>query len=283
MEHNSLVRPLHCAAERGAVITSVAGDERGFVDPRAVAAAIRPETKLIALSHCSNVTGGIQPLAEIGKLARTNGVYLLVDAAQSAGVLPIDVKEMNIDLLAAPGHKGLLGPQGTGVLYIAEGIPLAPMFVGGTGGYSDSDEQPAALPERYESGTQNTPGIAGLKAGVDFINEIGIEAIRKKESYLVSLMAQGLKEIPRVKVVSPSDPRSHCGPVSFTIEGGDPSMIGFTLDREYGILVRVGLHCAPQAHRTIGTYPEGTVRVSPGFFNTETDIEALLDAVRQIA
>ncbi|HKZ17843.1 MAG TPA: aminotransferase class V-fold PLP-dependent enzyme, partial [Geobacteraceae bacterium] len=156
-------------------------------------------------------------------------------------------------------------------------------IVGGTGGYSASAEQPDAMPERYESGTINTPGIAGLKAGVDFILSTGIEAIRKKESLLVSLICEGLQSIEGVVLHGPENPEHHCGPVSFNVEGLDSSEIGFTLDREYDISVRVGLHCAPDAHKTIGTYPEGTVRVSPGFFNSEDEIEIFLDAMRHIA
>jgi cysteine desulfurase/selenocysteine lyase len=282
MEHNSLVRPLHRAAQGGVEISWVGCDRRGFAVPASMASAIRPDTRLVALSHCSNVTGTVQPIAEIGRLARQAGALLLVDAAQSAGVLPIDVDEMMVDLLAVPGHKGLYGPQGTGVLYVAEGVELTPLLVGGTGGYSDSSAQPCAMPERYESGTMNTPGIAGLKAGVDFIRSTGIDVIRKKESLLVSMVMQGLKRIPGVTVFGPDRTDLHCGPVSFIAEGFDPSAVGFALDGEYDICVRVGLHCAPEAHKTIGTYPEGTVRVSPGFFNTEEDIEAFLKALRNI-
>ncbi len=282
MEHNSLARPLHQAAQRGVEVTWVGCNRQGFVDPAGIASAIRPKTRLVALSHCSNVTGALQPVAEIGLLARRSGILFLVDAAQSAGVVPINVQELNIDLLAAPGHKGLLGPQGTGLLYIAEGLELSPLIVGGTGGYSDASEQPDSMPERYESGTLNTPGIAGLKAGVDFIRSTGIEAVRKKESLLVSLLAEGLGPIEGVILHKPENSERHCGPVSFTIQGLDPSEIGFTLDRDYDISVRVGLHCAPDAHKTIGTYPQGTVRVSPGFFNSEKEIEIFLDAVRNI-
>ena len=186
MEHNSLVRPLHRAAQGGVEVTWVGCDRSGFVDPASIVSSIRPQTRLIALSHCSNVTGTVQPVVEIGRIARQGGIVFLLDAAQSAGVVDIDVNECMIDLLAAPGHKGLFGPQGTGVLYVAEGVELEPLLVGGTGGYSSSSSQPDALPERYESGTLNTPGIAGLKAGVDFINATGLENIHRKEALLVS-------------------------------------------------------------------------------------------------
>lgn len=282
MEHNSLARPLYRAEQGGVEVTWVQCDRQGFVDPGLVRSALRPETRLIALSHCSNVTGSVQPVEEIGLLARKAGVLFLVDAAQSAGVISIDVGELNIDLLAAPGHKGLLGPQGTGILYIAEGLELSPLIVGGTGGYSDRAGQPDAMPERYESGTLNTPGIAGLGAGVDFITSTGLEVIRKKEALLVSILSEGLGEIAGVKLHGYENPERHCGPVSFAVESIDPSEVGFILDREFDISVRVGLHCAPTAHKTIGTWPQGTIRVSPGFFNTEKDIEMFLDAMRKI-
>jgi cysteine desulfurase family protein len=282
MEHNSLVRPLHLAGQRGVEITWVDGDDRGFVDPRRIAAALRPTTRLVALAHCSNVTGTIQPVGEIGALARNTGALLLVDAAQSAGVIPIDVAALQIDLLAVPGHKGLFGPPGSGFLFVAEGVELKPLFVGGTGGYSTGVEQPEALPERFESGTMNTPAIAGLKAGVAFIRETGIDVIRKNETALVARLREGLDEIPGVAVFGPAAPSAHCGPLSFTVSGHDPSQIAFLLDRDHEVSVRAGLHCAPFAHRTIGTYPAGTVRVSPGYFNTNEDIDYFLQALRII-
>lgn len=282
MEHNSLVRPLHRAAQLGVAVTWVEGDRSGFVDSRLIGEAIRPNTRLVALSHCSNVSGVIQPVGEIGRLARQAGALFLVDAAQSAGYLPIDVGSMMIDLLAAPGHKGLFGIQGTGLLYVAEGVELAPLLVGGTGGFSTGPEQPDTFPERFESGTLNTPGIAGLKAGVEFILETGLEMLRNKESALVAELLAGLRKTPGVTVHGPEEPERRGGVVSFTMAGADPSRIGFQLDQDYDISVRTGLHCAYAAHKTIGTFPEGTVRVSPGYFNSERDIEAFLKALREI-
>lgn len=282
MEHNSLVRPLHRAAQSGVEVTWVEGDRSGFVDSRKIGEAIRPNTRLVALSHCSNVTGVIQPIEEIGPLAREAGALFLVDAAQSAGCLPIDVNEMRIDLLAAPGHKALYGVQGTGFLYIAEGVELTPLLVGGSGGHSAGPEQPDAMPERFESGTLNTPGIAGLKAGVEFIRETGVDRIRGRESALVGQLLEGLRDMPGVAVHGPDAPEKRGSVVSFTVEGFDPSRIGFRLDQDYDICVRVGLHCAFSAHKTIGTFPAGTVRVSPGYFNSEGDIEDFLKALREI-
>jgi len=282
MEHNSLVRPLYRAAQMGIEVTWVEGDRNGLVDSRRIGAAIRPNTRLVALSHCSNVTGTIQPIEEIASLARKSGALLLLDAAQSAGVFRIDVRGMMIDLLAAPGHKGLFGPQGTGLLYIADGVELTPLLVGGTGGQSAGPDQPAAMPERFESGTPNTPGIAGLKAGVEFLLEAGLAALRRKEIELTRSLLEGLRSIPGVTVHGPRSAEERCGLVSFTVAGFDPSRVGFHLDRDYALCVRVGLHCAFSAHKTIGTYPEGTVRVSPGYFNTDGDIEAFLKALRSI-
>jgi len=282
VEHNSLVRPLHAASGRGVEVTSVAADRRGFVTPDAVAAAMRPNTRLVALSHCSNVTGALQPVEEIGAEVKKRGALLLVDAAQSAGMIPLDAPALGIDLLAAPGHKGLLGPQGTGILYVAEGTELTPLMVGGTGVHSSDEEQPAAMPERYESGTLNTPGIAGLGAGVAFIARTGISAIRERETSLVRQILEGLAGMRRVTVHGPAADEPRGSVVSFSATDMDPQTIGFCLDHDHDISVRVGLHCAPSAHRTIGTYPTGTVRVSPGFFTTDNDVELFLRALREI-
>lgn len=282
MEHNSLLRPLHRAAQAGVEVTWVAGDRSGYVASRSIAAAIRPDTRLVALSHCSNVTGVIQPIEEIGPLARQAGALFLVDAAQSGGSLPIDVAAMMIDLLAVPGHKGLYGVQGTGFLYIAEGIELTPLLVGGAGAHSTGPEQPDTMPERFESGTLNTPGIAGLKAGVEFIVATGMATIRRKEQDLVAQILAGLREIPGVTVHGPDAAACRGSVVSFTVAGCDPAELGYRLDRDYDISVRTGLHCAFSAHETIGTFPAGTVRASPGYFNNAADVEDFLKALRAI-
>jgi selenocysteine lyase/cysteine desulfurase len=245
--------------------------------------AIRAETALVAISHCSNVTGTIQPIAAIGSITRSCGVPLLVDAAQSAGSMDLNVTAMQIDLLALPGHKGLLGPQGTGALYVGEGIDLDPLLVGGTGTHSSLMDQPEELPERLESGTLNLPGIAGLKAGVEYILETGLSTIRSKEILLVEMILDGMRAIPAITQYGLQDAAMRGAPVSFTMEGYEPSEIGFILDQKYDISVRTGLHCAPALHQAIGTYPSGTVRVSPGWFTTETDIESLLHALHAIA
>jgi cysteine desulfurase family protein len=283
MEHNSLARPLHAAAATGVKIDWVQADAEGYVTAASILAAVRPDTRLVAMTHCSNVSGSVNPVAEIGALLKETDVIFLVDGAQSAGSLPIELAVMNIDLFAAPGHKGLYGPQGTGLLYVAPGIRLEPLLHGGTGGGSSELELPLELPERYESGTMNTPAVAGLKAAVDFLLDKGVTTVHAAEQQLVSRLITGLTGIAGVTVYNRSPDRPRGSVVSFTVAGMDPSRTGFLLDSDYGIAVRVGLHCAPLAHRTIGTYPEGTVRVSPGIFNTEEDIDRFIAAVAAIA
>jgi cysteine desulfurase / selenocysteine lyase len=281
MEHNALARPLHLMKARGVEVSFVSAAPDGTVSERAVAQAMRGNTRLVALAHCSNVTGTLQPIGEIAGVARAGGALFLVDAAQSAGYLPLDAEEMGIDLLAAPGHKGLFGPPGTGVLAIGAGIQLEPLLVGGTGGNASSPDQPEELPERLESGTLNTPALAGLKAGVEFILETGLEQIRAKEQALVQQLIAGLVRQPGLTLYGPRGVERGSA-VSFNLDGHDPATLGFLLDHNYDISVRVGLHCAPNVHRTIGSYPAGTVRVSPGFFTSPEDIDRFLEALREI-
>lgn len=281
--HNSLVRPLTRLERLGVRVTRVAPAPGSFsVSPKAVEEAITPATRLIALTHASNVSGVVQPVEEIGGLARKRGVPLLIDAAQSAGVLPLDVQAENIDLLALSGHKGPLGPTGTGILYVSSRLELEPLKEGGTGTVSESEEQPLDRPSRYESGTPNTVGIAGLGAGLRHVLSEGVETIRRRELELAALLLEGLAANPRVTVYGPQD-GNRVGVVSFRIEGWSPGDAGAVLDQAFDIQVRTGLHCAPAAHRTLGTSPEGTVRASIGAFNTRDHIEALLDAVERIA
>lgn len=284
MEHNAVSRPLHALADRGVEVVKVQADYMGQVSPSAIreAASVSGKTRMVVMSHCSNVTGTIQPIEEIGPWCRREGILFLVDAAQSAGLLPIDVQEMSIDLLAAPGHKSLLGPPGTGLLYVAEGLQPAPLIFGGTGGNSLSPSMPEDLPERLESGTLNTSGLAGLLAGIDYVRQQGPERIRSHKAALLDHLLHGLRSLPGTRIYGPAMAERHGGAVSFTVEGRDPAEIGFLLDDEYGICVRTGLHCAPEAHRTIGTLPSGTIRVSPGLFNAEKDIDALLTALEKI-
>ena len=284
MEHNSVIRPLRVLQDRGVQVVKVPADSTGWVDPRLIKEACHfKRTRLVAMTHCSNVTGTIQPVEEVALWCRREGILFLLDAAQSAGVLPIHVETMNIDLLAVPGHKGLLGPQGTGALYVREGIDLAPLVYGGTGANSHSDLQPDEFPERLESGTLNTPGLAGLKAGIDFIRREGLDKVREREREHVHTLLEEMKGMPEVDLYGPADSSLQGGVVSFNLCDRDPAEIGFLLDHRHGILTRVGLHCAPDAHRSIGSYPRGTVRISPGYFTTDSDIDRFLTALRTLA
>ncbi len=283
MEHNSMARPLHNAASSGAEITWVQADADGYVTRAQIEAALRPETKMVAMTHCSNVTGSVNPVEEIGPLLRSRGILFLVDGAQSCGCYPIDISTMCIDLFAAPGHKGLYGPPGTGFLYVAPGIDLHPLIHGGTGSGSSELNQPQTLPERHESGTMNTPAIAGLLAGVEFVAQRGIDSIHAYEMDLLERLEKGICGIQGVTVYNAASKKPKCAVTSLTMEKKDSATIGFLLEHEYGISVRVGLHCAPLAHKTIGTYPEGTVRISPALFNTASDIDRLIFALGAIS
>jgi len=282
VEHNSVIRPLKKLERAGVKYSQVPCSPQGNLNFRLLQRSLKPKTKLIILTHASNVTGSIFPIQEVGAFARSKGIFFMVDAAQTAGLLPIDVQKMNIDLLAGPGHKSLYGPQGTGFLYIANGVDLKPLKEGGTGTDSDSDEQPETLPHGFESGTLNTPGIAGLGAGISFVLEQGIAKIWKKEKFLTQNLIQGLKRIKGIRIYGPGKMEERVPVVSFNVESMDPAEVGFLLDDLYDILVRTGLHCAPHAHRTLGTFPAGTVRVSLGFFNTAEEIRALLRAIHEI-
>jgi len=283
IEHNSVMRPLRALEEEGVEVTVVNCSSQGFLQQRDVQSAVKPNTKLIVLNHASNVAGSILPVAEVGKIARENNLVLLVDAAQTAGAYPIDVEAMNIDLLAFTGHKTMLGPQGTGGLYIREGIDLKPLKFGGTGSRSEEERQPDFLPDKYESGTLNVVGLAGLAAGVRFVLTEGVELIREEEKKLTDRLLDGLANIDSITIYGGLDAENRVGLVSFNIDGLLPSEVGFQLDEEYEIMCRVGLHCAPAAHKTIGTFPTGAVRLSLSHFTTEEDIEKTIRAVEKIA
>lgn len=283
MEHNSVTRPLRVLQERGVQVVKVAADSFGRVDSAALRQACLEPTRMVVLSHCSNVTGTLQPLEEIGPWCRKQGILLLVDAAQSAGVFPLHVEALKIDLLAVPGHKGLLGPLGTGLLYVRDGLQPRPLMYGGTGGNSGSDLPIEEMPDRLECGTLNATGLAGLKAGVEYLQSRGVAQLRALEIALMEQLIAGLRQIPDVSLYGPLDPVHHGAVLSFNLKGVDPAELGYRLDHDFDILVRVGLHCAPDAHRSIGTFPRGTVRVSPGHFNTRAEIDHLLSAVATLS
>ena len=284
VEHNSVMRPLRILESRGVSLSVVPCSLRGELDPGDLPALIKANTKAIVLTHASNVTGTIMPVYEIGKIARDHGLILCMDAAQTAGAMPIDVEQMNIDLLAFTGHKSLFGSQGTGGLYIRRGLEerIPPLTVGGTGSRSEFESQPDFMPDKYESGTPNAVGLAGLGAGVDFILSRGVENIRARETELTQHFLDGLKSINGVHVYGVGDASRQTAVVSFNIDGIAPSEATLTFDDQFGIMSRPGLHCAPAAHRTIGTFPEGTIRFSFGYFNTEDEIDIALKSLRSL-
>jgi len=285
MEHNSVMRPLRFLEETGLELSVVQCDDSGVSDPELIRKAVKGNTRLIIMNHGSNVSGTIAPVAETGRVAREEGVLFCVDSAQTAGCVPIDVNEMNIDLLCFSGHKGLLGPTGTGGLYIKKGLEksLVPLMHGGTGSRSEYELQPDFMPDMFESGTLNILGIAGLLASVEFILSTGVENIRESEILLADALLNGLSGIPGVRVYGPLDLTRRTSVISFNIEGMYPSDVSLMLDEEHGILTRPGLHCAPSAHKTIGSFPAGTTRFSPGFFTTMGEIEEAIRAVHAIA
>jgi cysteine desulfurase family protein len=282
LEHNSVSRPLRQLELDGRItLTRLPADGGGTLDPDAVRRAITPRTRLIALTHASNVLGTIQPLADIGRIAREHDLLFLVDAAQSIGVVPIDVQALHIDLLAFPGHKGLMGPTGTGALYVGPRVQVRPWREGGTGGDSSRETQPTEFPYFLEGGTPNVLGIAGLNAGIRYVIERGPEAIRRHEVALTERLWQRLDELG-CPVYGHRDPDRHVGTLSFRSEVLPAADLGGILDQAFDIAIRPGLHCAPYIHRALGTFPDGLVRVSPGLFNTEADIDRLADALAEI-
>ncbi len=283
MEHNSVMRPLRHLEALGADLTVLPCSQEGSLEPAQVRQAIGPKTRLVVTTHGSNVTGAILPVEEIARICRQAEVPYLVDAAQTAGVCSLDLSRMGIDLLAFTGHKGLLGPTGTGGLYIRPGLELSPLIRGGTGSLSDQETQPEFPPDRYESGTVNVIGLAGLAAGVDYLLEKGTTLVREHDKVLLRSFLDAARGNSGCHVYGPSDPERQVGVVSFNIEGVSPSEVGRLLDSEFDIMCRIGLHCAPIAHRTMGTFPDGTVRFSWGSFNTIEEIARAMDALERIA
>jgi cysteine desulfurase family protein len=297
LEHNSVLRPLRDLRDRlGVEVTSVSANAAGQVEPAECRRALRPETKLIALVHVSNVTGALQPIADVGEIARDAGVLFLVDAAQSAGHVPIDLANLPVDLLACPGHKGLLGPLGTGLLYIRPGVEeqLHSVRQGGTGSQSEDDHQPDVLPDKYESGNHNAPGLCGLEASLGYLQSLAVEhtldapaaveSIQRHEHDLIARLMVGLSAVNGVHIHGPAAAEDRVGVASITIDGFEPHVAATILDENFGIQTRAGLHCAPGVHRALGTFEGGgTVRFSVGAFTTPKDIDAAIAAVGDIA
>lgn len=283
MEHNSVLRPIMELQKIGVEHTFVQADKEGRVKPEDVEAAIKDNTKLISIIHASNVVGTLIDIEAIGKIAEKHNITYLVDASQSAGIYDIDVDAMNIDMLAMPGHKGLLGPQGTGVLYVNSKIRLNSQREGGTGSKSEEIFQPDLYPDKYESGTHNTPGIAGLGAGVQFLLDTGIDKIREHEEALSQYMIDEILKIDGVKLYGPKSAKERAAVIAVNVGDLDSGEVTFRLDREFGIATRSGIHCAPLAHASIGTLKQGAVRFSLGYFNTIEEIDKAVEALKIIA
>lgn len=281
IEHNAMWRPLHSLRQdKNINIHTFHCNADGEADLQEIKELLHHDIKLIALIHGSNVLGNIFPISEIIELAHQKNIPVLVDAAQTAGAIPINIEALGADFLAFTGHKGLLGPTGTGGFYIREGLQMSTLKEGGTGTISKSPFQPNSVPDRYEAGTMNTMGLAGLKAGVEFLLETGVDKIRRHEIMLMSQLLSGLTEIEGVEVYGTKNAEERLGLVSFNIKGADPYAVSFWLDEHAGIMVRAGLHCSPQAHRVTGTLETGSIRASVGYFNSAEDVICLLDAIK---
>lgn len=285
IEHNAVMRPLRDLEKKGVELIIVQCNKDASLDLSAMEKAVKPGVRLVAVNHASNVIGTILPIKDVTRIAHSAGALVLVDAAQTAGAVLIDVKASDVDFLAFTGHKALLGPTGTGGLVIGENVDpneLEPLARGGTGSGSEFEVQPGRLPDKYESGTSNALGIAGLKAGLDFIKERGLESVQAHKLEMTRGLVDGLNSITGVAVYGPDDISEKTAVVSFTAEGFRVSEIGLKLDGDFAVMARVGLHCAPALHKTIGTFPEGTVRLAPGIFTTNEDVQYTVDAVKRI-
>ena len=286
MEHNAVMRPLHALAQSGVEVVAAQCAPDGTLDAETVRACLRKNTKAVLCTHASNVCGTVLPVGDIGALCRERGVWFAVDAAQTVGVLPIDMEAMHIDFLAFPGHKGLRGPQGVGGFVVTPPLAKAmrPVIEGGTGSHSDSEEQPEFLPDKFESGTLPIPAIIGLRQALLAL-ENGPGEVYRRELELTALFLKGLSEIPSARVAGIDDPTrfsQRLGVVSVDFSPTDNAAVAYALEQEAGIMTRVGLHCAPRAHRTLGTFPQGTVRFSFGPENTAQEVELCLKTIRKI-
>lgn len=283
MEHNSVLRPLKTLESAGMIqMEMIRPDKYGRISIQNIKKTVTKATTLFCMTLSSNVTGAIMPVTEAGKHCRQTNTLFLLDAAQGAGVIPVDVEAMSVDLLAFPGHKGLMGPQGTGGLYVRDGVSVRPIIQGGTGSFSDQMTQPTILPDMLESGTLNVPGIVGLGKGVSYILDTGLSRIHAKKRSLLGKLFKGVEKEERIKIISPL-PEQNSGILAISVDGMDSSEVGYLLNKRFGICVRNGLHCAPQAHHALGTRETGLVRLSPGYFNSETEMDLTVKALQRIA
>ncbi len=284
MEHNAVMRPLTQLLDEGITFDTIPCDSTGSIQMDSIEPLIRPNTVALIINHASNVCGTIQPLKSIGPICKAHNLQFIVDAAQTAGVIPIDVKACHIDALCFTGHKGLLGPQGIGGIILTKEMAqtLTPLIAGGTGSFSHLETMPTHMPDAFEAGTLNLPGIIGLNEGLDYIESQGMENIHNHELVLTQSFLEGLQSIDGINIVGKQNIQDRTAVVSITIDGMDPANIAYELESTYHIMTRVGLHCAPRAHQTLGTYPEGTVRFSFGYANTHKDVESALSALNTI-
>lgn len=285
LEHNAVVRPIHALQQERQISYSVLPvDERGLLDPQAVLQALKHNTKMIVSTHASNLTGSIVPVEEIGKIAREKGLYFIVDAAQTAGCLPLDFQQLHASVLAFTGHKHLLGPMGIGGFCVSRdtAAKMKPLYEGGTGSISDRVEQPDFLPDKFESGTLNTLGVVGLGAAVKYLKTVGLNHIRSKEMALTRRLLEGLKGLPAITIYGPQDAELQTGTIAVNFAEIDNAELCFVLDRQFGIMTRPGLHCAPLAHQSMGTFPEGALRFSIGHYTTAEEIDYAIASLQEI-
>lgn len=284
LEHNAVMRPLEQLVKEGITYDAAFTDSEGNVAAEEMEALIKPHTKAVIATHASNVCGTVVPIREIGDICRRRHLFFAVDTAQSAGTLDINMKEWNIDFLAFTGHKGLQGPQGTGGFLISEELnsQLTPILAGGTGSQSDSLEMPESLPDKYESGTMNLPGIIGLHAALSFIEDTGLQKIHDKKMELTRHFLESVRELPNVRIAGRQDLLNRVAVVSLDFLTMDNAQAAFELELNYGIMTRVGLHCAPLAHQSLGTFPRGTVRFSFSAFNTAKEVDLCIDGIKDL-
>ena len=285
VEHNAVMRPLHDLAEQGVTFDRIPCDRDGHLNPADIPALIRPNTRLLVMAHGSNVSGAVQDAMAVGAICHEHGIPFVLDAAQTAGHWPIDFEAMHLSALSVPGHKGLMGPSGIGALLLSADFAkkLTPILTGGTGSASDSEAQPDYMPDKFESGTPNLPGIYGFHAAVDFILDTGVEVLQERERQLTKYFLDKLRDVKDIRLAGPWDLENRVGVISVDFAQVDNAEAAYQLEQDYGILTRCGLHCAPSAHKTLGTFPQGTVRFSVGHYTTETEIDTAVQAIAEIA